>query len=192
MALSNAERQARWRARQQEELAALRHATAAAMPAQPAPGGDDEPLRNLSRGVTDDGELALLLLEQFGEARMLELAPRFFQQPFDTQRGAGPNPIGKLVAALGKFTSTPDIDDIPERARRALARSCLRALNLDIGALQPRESRFDCWERLVSELTDLQEGMQESLDNMPENFQQGEQAQRLEEYISIDLSQLSI
>jgi hypothetical protein len=187
MGLSNAERQARWRARRQAELDALRQQRSS--PDAETAAAED-PLRNLD-DAENEADLAEMLIERFGEDRMLDIAPRFFMQAYNEETGTiSKNPIPKLIAAAGKFASVHDVDEIPLRDRKALVRACMRALSLGIDMLQPKETMFERWERLVGELRELQDAMQESLDNMPDNFRGTERTERLEACAAVDLSEL--
>jgi hypothetical protein len=101
--------------------------------------------------TTSDDELAEQLAELIGEPRLLEMAPRFFEQPLD-QRGEklGKNPISKLIEAFSKFT---EVEDIPTAERRALAKSCLHVLDLTPGGEEfwAMRRRFGTWDRWTSE-----------------------------------------
>jgi ParB-like chromosome segregation protein Spo0J len=122
--------------------------------------------------------------------KVLAEAPRESDTPAPIEKKIANQKLAKVIATLGKFATIKDIEDIDYKERRGAGKACLGALNLNVDELRPQRSRFERWAELVAELRDLQAEMDP--ENLPENFQQGEQADRLRAYTEIDLAGLDV
>jgi hypothetical protein len=220
MALSNAERQARWRARKQEELATLRQARDAAVAQiEIAPKGSAAaPLRNLARNVTDDD------IEQIGDPweRIIELLEVAIVSAEAIDRRSGTvNLYQKRVesatrcmealwvdiedvwrAQNGEPEGEPEEDGKDPRVRAAIEthRAAIKRLSpgqkaefwaaLRMVKRTPRQSKAQRWSAAISELLEIQEECASYADSVPDGLRDETREELYRAIADIDLSEI--